>query len=513
MKNVKQILRAVAVTALMTASTGLVSAQWSLTGNAGTTPGTNFLGTTDAKDVKIKANNSERIHIGSDGTIGFNGATTTISNLKVGINATSLTPSGGMYINSNPITLWGNVYQASPTYGYAINNVLKGYHSLENGDWKLYLNGAERFTVLDNGNVGIGVSNPYEKLEVDGGAYFTGGVYSLGNYNGRFATFTDGLTTTGNVTHNGSGSNLFTSNIEGKFANGLDVDDFLFADKIVGNTNSSNPGVTGNAIYNNSSLVSYGVFGSYHSSPFAFGVVCQGNGYYTGLWYQWSDRKLKKDIAVLENATDRIMKLQPKTYSYDLEKYDGYGLPEGKQMGFIAQEVSEVFPELTKTTTHHQDPTNPDAKQLEVTMVNYIGLIPVLTKAIQEQETKIEAQQQQLNEQAIRLERLEKLLGVAMENEDKAAAPSTGKLNKLFAPVPNPTTGETELAFEVDGNASNVMIVVRDMSGKSVTSFPISARGKSSITLQLNSLSSGVYSCELVVDGKVTDSGRVVKSN
>lgn len=37
--------------------------QWNLTGNSGTTPGTNFLGTTDDKDVVFKTNNTERFRI------------------------------------------------------------------------------------------------------------------------------------------------------------------------------------------------------------------------------------------------------------------------------------------------------------------------------------------------------------------------------------------------------------------------------------------------------------------
>jgi hypothetical protein len=146
-------------------------------------------------------------------------------------------------------------------------------------------------------------------------------------------------------------------------------------------------------------------------------------------------------------------------------------------------------------------------------MLNYIGLIPVLTKAIQEQETKIEEQQQQLNEQAIRLERLEKLLGVATSNEDKAAAPSTGKLNKLFAPVPNPTTGESEINLTIDNNAKNAMINVRDINGKIVTVVPVAERGKSSVTIKLSAFESGVYTLELVVDGRIADTGKVVKVN
>jgi len=53
-----------------TSSTG-----WSLTGNAGTTAGTNFIGTTDTQDLIIKTDNVERVRIDTDGHIR---ATTTV---------------------------------------------------------------------------------------------------------------------------------------------------------------------------------------------------------------------------------------------------------------------------------------------------------------------------------------------------------------------------------------------------------------------------------------------------
>lgn len=45
---------------------------WSLTGNSGTTAGTNFLGTTDSQDIRFHTNSIERTRILSGGTIGIN---------------------------------------------------------------------------------------------------------------------------------------------------------------------------------------------------------------------------------------------------------------------------------------------------------------------------------------------------------------------------------------------------------------------------------------------------------
>lgn len=47
------------------------NAQWSLTGNSGTIAGTNFIGTTDNKDLILKTDNSERMRFFKEGYIGI----------------------------------------------------------------------------------------------------------------------------------------------------------------------------------------------------------------------------------------------------------------------------------------------------------------------------------------------------------------------------------------------------------------------------------------------------------
>lgn len=55
---------------------------WSLDGNAGTTTGTNFLGTTDLQGLAFKTNNAERIRITSTGNVGI-GTTTPSAALHI----------------------------------------------------------------------------------------------------------------------------------------------------------------------------------------------------------------------------------------------------------------------------------------------------------------------------------------------------------------------------------------------------------------------------------------------
>lgn len=73
------------------------NAQWSLTGNAGTNTSTNFIGTTDAKNLKIRTNNTIRMNITSNGKIAIGNFTPAFKlDVKGGsINTDSLYRIGG----------------------------------------------------------------------------------------------------------------------------------------------------------------------------------------------------------------------------------------------------------------------------------------------------------------------------------------------------------------------------------------------------------------------------------
>ena len=78
-------------------------------------------------------------------------------------------------------------------------------------------------------------------------------------------------------------------------------------------------------------------------------------------------------------------------------------LPKGKQFGLIAQDVETVFPELVKDEVNVIMPDlkkNPDGLKQEIKYkgVNYIGLIPILTQAIKEQQLQINDLRRQIKE-------------------------------------------------------------------------------------------------------------------
>jgi hypothetical protein len=97
-----------------------------------------------------------------------------------------------------------------------------------------------------------------------------------------------------------------------------------------------------------------------------------------------SDARLKTHIAPLESATDKIMALNPCTYQWKSEiesTADGTDPNTKPHVGFIAQEVEQVIPELVHPIDH---PAGPDYKG-----VNTTDMIPYLVRTIQENTRKL----------------------------------------------------------------------------------------------------------------------------
>ncbi|HPS84484.1 MAG TPA: tail fiber domain-containing protein [Bacteroidales bacterium] len=139
----------------------------------------------------------------------------------------------------------------------------------------------------------------------------------------------------------------------------------------------------------------YGVYGSATAATGTpYGVYCSGNGGYTGTWLAVSDAKFKKDIVNYNGALENIMKLRPVSYSMKTDEYPFMGFSSGLQIGFIAQEVKEIFPTLVEKGAH------PGAEKedaiVEYMGMNYIGMVPVLVAGMQEQQQQIELLKQQI---------------------------------------------------------------------------------------------------------------------
>lgn len=102
-----------------------------------------------------------------------------------------------------------------------------------------------------------------------------------------------------------------------------------------------------------------------------------------------SDKRFKKNVNPLEESLEKMSRLQGVSFEWDRETFKDKNFKSGKQIGLIAQDVEQVFPELVNT----------DAEGYK--SLQYEKLTAVLVEAVKE----LKAQNQELME---RVEKLEK---------------------------------------------------------------------------------------------------------
>lgn len=223
-----------------------------------------------------------------------------------------------------------------------------------------------------------------------------------------------------------------------------------------------------------------------------------GSGMASGGTWQGSDIRLKKNIKQLEGSLEKLLGLAPKSYEFDLKARPDFGLPEGEQIGLIAQELERVFPMLVR------DARQPDMsdgegnllrKGFDFKAVNYVGLIPVLIGAVQEQQAIIDSKQAQIDALNDRLVIVEEKLGLA---------PTTGALggSQTLRISPNPFSDRTSITYTVHC-ACRVQLQVTGTDGKPVATLVNENKEEGTYTYDWNTsdIAAGSYICTLLVDG------------
>jgi hypothetical protein len=127
---------------------------WRLTGNAGTNPTSDFLGTTDVQPLVFRTNGTEWMRLDSSGHLGL--GTTPLANTALTIKAPDAASRWIQFQDSTGANQWHANYYSG------------GFNLAETGvaDYRLFLQ--------DGGNVGLGTNTPTERLTVRGNAHVLG---------------------------------------------------------------------------------------------------------------------------------------------------------------------------------------------------------------------------------------------------------------------------------------------------------------------------------------------------
>lgn len=274
-------------------------------------------------------------------------ALTILQNGNIGIG--ELNPSVPLNFTStlgNKIALWGN---GASHYGLGIQASLLQMYTMDNSNDIAFGYGSsgafsENMRIKGNGRVGIGESNPGFPLNF---ASTTGNKialwgnsanhYGLGIQASLMQLYT--IDATSDIAFGYGSSTSFTENM-----------------RIRGNGNVG--------IGTNNPLQRLHVVGN----------IC-----YTGTIGACSDIRYKENFSSLENSLQKVRSLNAMYYYWKQHDFPEMQFSNERQLGFAAQEVEKLFPELVITDRNGYK------------SVDYGRLTPVLVEAIKEQQAMIDS--------------------------------------------------------------------------------------------------------------------------
>jgi hypothetical protein len=301
---------------------------------------------------------------------------------------------------------------------------------VRNSDTKVMeIKGDGDMIILGNGNVGIGVDAPNAKLDVaipaitadqeiaafnapgstGGNSYVT-----VGEGPGGYIGWDHGLNILSINSHaaGGAGSGITIKRIDDNSSTvGIGTQLEIADDssntvvntpngKLRMNDQSIIFGGPNNGKEKNSAQISVGLHGPDNFGTYALDIIgmstddksntrrvniwAEGgmkvNGHLTvdGFTDNTSDKRLKKNIATIQNPLDKVEQLRGVDFIWKKDNK--------QDVGFIAQEVEKVFPQLVHTDEF-----------TDLKSVQYLNIVAVLVEAIKEQQQIIESQNERLD--------------------------------------------------------------------------------------------------------------------
>ncbi len=259
----------------------------------------------------------------------------------------------------------------------------------------------------------------------------------------------------------------------------------------------------------------------------------------TGTTITISDESVKTDVNDIENATELLSLMQPKSYYMQNPENRDLHFDDAMQFGFIAQEMEEVLPDLVEQITipEVRDTSGfVEGSSVELKGIKYQTLIPLLVAGFNEQTAVVGQQQGLIQDQNELIESLQATLvaqTAALEtiqnqmeevqsqvalmqvktnnccsNDDQGAtmpkADTEGKELILGQNIPNPFSFMTRIDFELPQEAQ-IILEITDETGRPVERLIDGqmSNGAHSISWDGSRLAPGMYFYTLYANGEL----------
>ena len=377
---------------------------WSLDGNTATA--TSFLGTTHNFDLQFKRNNTLIGKLSTNnvsfGSRALNSATTGIYNNALGGSALYYNTSGGYNNALGVYSLYSN------TTGTGNNGT--GHQSLYNNSTGNY-NSAYGYSALSDttGSNNIGIGNVAQVPTASGSNQMSIGnsIYGLNINDGNASNDLIGIgvsapTEALDVNGNARIRSVYTNN-------GAATDRVVVADtngniktidrSMINNIYTADGTITGNRIVTlNGGNIRFAKTGTAITGSL---MEVDGKIKTTAVNLN-SDARLKEKVANINQETSFLNNLRPVSYYWNAKGKEKGG-DNSLQYGFIAQEVEKIAPNLVNT----------DADGYK--SVNYIQVIPVLVKSLQDHALELQKEKEKNNQQEQRIKALEEKINAILK--------------------------------------------------------------------------------------------------
>lgn len=228
-------------------------------------------------------------------------------------------------------------------------------------------------------------------------------------------------------------------------------------------------------------------------------LTVNGEAYCSLGYWSGSDIKIKEDIKSINNALEKVLKVNGVTYNLKPEMLKSSSISKEKMYGLIAQELKETFPELV----NQDDSTG-------FYSVNYDGMIPILTEAMKEQQTFIDEQESRIVSLETEISQLREVIGHLDINQNINNNLLENNNPILFQNNPNPFNKRTEINYYLPESIKQASILILDLNGKQIKHFILTYTGTNKVVIEGGELTPGMYIYSLIADNKEVDTKRIL---